>query len=406
MLLNITRARKFMDEHGLDALVAASPENVTYVSGFANWTLYTFQDLVMFAVLPREGDLRLVAAIDAADYLAQVPVATTHTYFYGTFHTERDPDAVLTGAEQGIADVRANAIPVASAFDGLKRALADAGVNSGRIGVDERRFNVTRWNQLTEQLSRYDVSLAGDLFRSIRLIKTEEEIERLRTVVSIVESGMQAAFEAAAPGVSEWDLESVFRSTIAATGGTPGHFETSAGTRSSGCFPSSKDYQLKMGDVVRSDAGGRNLAYWADSGRTRVLGQAPDRLVAAFTALSAGIDAILAEVKPGVPVSTLFTAGVEAVRGGGIPGYKRHHVGHGIGLEMYEAPILAPADPNAIHSFGGGDPLLEPGMVVNVELPYYELGLGGLQIEETLVIRDDGYDLLSAAPRQLLSLQD
>ncbi|MCC6945158.1 MAG: aminopeptidase P family N-terminal domain-containing protein, partial [Thermomicrobiales bacterium] len=57
MLLNITRARKFMDEHGLDALVAASPENVTYVSGFANWTLYTFQDLVMFAVLPREGDL-------------------------------------------------------------------------------------------------------------------------------------------------------------------------------------------------------------------------------------------------------------------------------------------------------------------------------------------------------------
>lgn len=404
MLLNKQRARKYMDEHGLDALVAASPENVTYVSGFANWTLYTFNDLIMFAVLPREGGPRLVAAVDAADYLAQVQVATSHTYFYGTFHTERDPDAVLTGAEKGIAEIRASAIPVASSLDGLRRALADAGIGPGRIGVDERRFNVTGWNRLIEMLTGYEVVLAGDLFREIRMIKTDEEIERLQTVVSIVELGMEAAFNAAAPGVSEWEMESVFRSTIAETGGTPGHFETSAGTRSSGCFPSSKEYRLSYGDVIRSDAGGRNLAYWADTGRSRVLGHAPQRLIEAFDALSAGIDAILAEVKPGVAVSTLFDAGVEAVRSSGIPGYKRHHVGHGIGLEMYEAPILAPPDPTAIHSFGGGNLCLEPGMVVNVELPYYELGLGGLQIEETIVIREDGYSLLTAAPRSLLPL--
>ncbi len=404
MLLNIERAYNAMDENGLDALVATSPENVIYASGFANWTLGAFNDLLMFVVIPRQGDLRLVAAVDAADYLAQVPVATTHTYLYGTFHTERSPDVELTGAEAGIVEVRGAATPAASPVDGLRKALLDSGVPKGRIAVEERRFTHSRWSQLIEQLDGYEVRDGVDLFRGIRLIKTNDEIARLRNVAGIVEEGMQSAFDYAAPGRTEWDLESVFRSTIAATGATPGHFETSAGTRSSGCFPSSAEYRLQTGDVIRSDAGGRYLGYWADTGRSRVLGHPPDALAKHFEALTRGIEAIKALVKPEAPIGELFEAGVESVRAAGIPQYKRHHVGHGIGLEMYEAPILAPHDPNAIHSFGQSDARLEEGMVLCIELPYYELGLGGLQIEDTVVVRRDGYELLTTAPRELLSL--
>ncbi|MEA2597623.1 MAG: Creatinase/Prolidase N-terminal domain, partial [Thermomicrobiales bacterium] len=99
MLLNLERARAIMDERKLDGLVAASAENVTYASGFANWTIYTFKDLEMYVVIPRDGDLSLVAAIDAADYLAQYPTTTSRLYVYGTFHTERRPGVSLTGAE-------------------------------------------------------------------------------------------------------------------------------------------------------------------------------------------------------------------------------------------------------------------------------------------------------------------
>jgi Xaa-Pro aminopeptidase len=158
--------------------------------------------------------------------------------------------------------------------------------------------------------------------------------------------------------------------------------------------------------VIRSDAGGRYLGYWADTGRTAVVGEPPGDLARYYAALQTGISEMLAIVRPGTPVSELFRVGVAAVRDAGIPHYQRHHVGHAIGLEMYEAPVLVESQgANDIHRFGTADTRLEPGMVINVELPYYELGLGGLQIEETLVIRPEGHELLTTANRDLVRRQ-
>jgi Xaa-Pro aminopeptidase len=77
--------------------------------------------------------------------------------------------------------------------------------------------------------------------------------------------------------------------------------------------------------------------------------------------------------------------------GAGIPDYRRHHIGHAIGLEMYEAPLLVE----------GSDARLEAGMVVNVETPYYESGYGGFQIEDTVLVTEAGGELLTKADRTL-----
>jgi Xaa-Pro aminopeptidase len=191
-------------------------------------------------------------------------------------------------------------------------------------------------------------------------------------------------------------MEQVFRETVVVRGATPGHYETTAGRRSAGSFPASAAYRVKPGDVIRADVGGRREGYWADTGRTAVLDIPPARLLHYHAALRKGIDAILRLVRPGARAGDLFRAGVETVRET-IPHYQRHHVGHAIGLEFYEAPILNDAAGPA-----GGDARLEEGMVINVELPYYELGLGGLQIEDTLVVRPGGYELLTAAPRTMI----
>jgi Xaa-Pro aminopeptidase len=143
------------------------------------------------------------------------------------------------------------------------------------------------------------------------------------------------------------------------------------------------------------------MGYWADTGRTAVIGEPPSDLVRYYAALQAGIAELLKRAQPGVAVSELFDAGVQTVRESGIPHYQRHHVGHAIGLEMYEPPVLANAQSSDIHRFGESDIRLEPGMVINIELPYYELGLGGLQIEDTLVIRPDGHEVLTTASRDL-----
>ena len=402
MLLNLERAKAVMAEQGLDALVATSPENVTYATGFANWTLYAFRDMEVYGIIPRAGPVTLVAPIAAADYLAQVQVDAPRLYVYGSYHIAQSPGAALSGAEANLAAIREQAGRHATGTAALAQALTDLEIG-GHLGVDERGTPPARWRSLVAAFPRVTLAEAHDLFRMVRLIKTDEEIARLRTAAQAVEQGMLAAFRRAAAGVTEAELESTFRETVVSLGVMPGHFETTAGTRSAGGFPASADYRIRQGDIVRSDSGGRYLGYWADTGRTAVVGTPPGKLARYHEALQAGITTLLGMIKPGVSVAELYGAALEAVRSAGIPAYQRHHVGHSIGLEFYEAPLLVDGVPEGgrRHAAGAGT-CLEPGMVINIELPYYELGLGGLQIEDTLVIRPGGYELLTTAARGLL----
>jgi Xaa-Pro dipeptidase len=396
MLLHYERARALMAAEGLDVLVATSPENVLYASGLTSWTLDTFKDREVYAIVPYAGPLALIVAVDTADHLAERPAAVEQLYTYGTYHIERNPDARLTGAEARLLRIRETASHHENAQAALRQALVDRGVWGGRIGLDERGMPPTRWQTLQEFLGARTVVPAYEHFRTIRQIKTAAEVDRLRYAARAVEDGIAAAFNIAAPGVTEADLERAFRATVAATGATPGHFETTAGTRSAASFPASAEYRIQDGDIIRADCGGRYLGYWADTGRTMAVGTPPAVLHDYYAALRAGIDALMRAIRPGVAVSALHELGVETVRAAGIPHYRRHHVGHAIGLEMYEAPLLAYAA-----SDGAGDMSIAEGMVLNIELPYYELGRGGLQLEETLVVGRDGVQLLTAASREL-----
>ena len=116
-----------------------------------------------------------------------------------------------------------------------------------------------------------------------------------------------------------------------------------------------------------------------------------DRQRRYFDALAAGHRAALDALRSGTPVGDVFDAAVHGVRRSGIPEYHRGHCGHGIGLQLYDAPLVSPSD----------DTILEPGMVVNVEVPYYELGFGGMQIEDTAVVTDGAPFLLTRAAREL-----
>jgi Xaa-Pro aminopeptidase len=405
MLLNLERAQKIMAENKLDGLLASTAENVTYTTGYSNWPIYTFKDIEAYGALSRSGEIALVVSIDAVDYLAQCPAGTSRIYTYGTFHVGRKAEVKLADAPARIVELRESLIHHPRAVDALKQALHDMQLLGGRIGFDERGMPPQRWRALLETLAGTSVSEAGELFRTIRMIKTEEEIRLLRNAVRAVESGIQTAFANARPGMSEADLQRMIRVVTVLAGANPGHCETSAGVRGAGCFPSSEEYVLQPGDVIRSDCGARYGWYWADTGRTAVIGEPPAELATYFQALHRGIETMLNMIKPGVSAAQLAKTTIASVRDNGIPQYQRHHVGHGIGLEMYEPPILAGAEGSRdIHRLGGENVILEDGMVINIELPYYELGLGGLQIEDTLVVRERGNEVLTTADRGLLKV--
>jgi len=99
--------------------------------------------------------------------------------------------------------------------------------------------------------------------------------------------------------------------------------------------------------------------------------------------------------KPGVRPSRIFDAAMDAVKKSGIPDYRRHHLGHGIGIELYDSPLIRSAqDASVVQLAGASDVPLEENMTLNIEVPYYELGFGGMQIEYTLVITKNGFEFI------------
>ncbi len=152
-----------------------------------------------------------------------------------------------------------------------------------------------------------------------------------------------------------------------------------------------RDAVLRRGEVIRFDVGCMLDGYYSDIARNYSLGQpsAGERALRYYEAILAAEQAAVDAMRPGVPASAVFQAGVAAAREAGIPHYQRTHIGHGIGLEMYDIPLLGPNDHTP----------LEAGMVFEVETPYYELGFPGLQVEDTVVLREGGAEILAGLDR-------
>jgi Xaa-Pro aminopeptidase len=148
---------------------------------------------------------------------------------------------------------------------------------------------------------------------------------------------------------------------------------------------------LRKGGVVRFDVGCNLEGYFSDIARNYSLGQpaAGRRSIDYYNAILAAETAAIDAMRPGVPASEVFHAAIRGARESGIPHYQRNHVGHGVGLEMYDIPLLGPNDNTP----------LEAGMVFEVETPYYELGFPGLQVEDTVVLREHGAEILCQLDR-------
>jgi Xaa-Pro aminopeptidase len=126
-----------------------------------------------------------------------------------------------------------------------------------------------------------------------------------------------------------------------------------------------------------------------------VIGEPSREQKARYDALLAGELAQLELAKPGIVASDLFHVAVEKVKKGALQNYQRTHCGHGIGIAAHEFPTLNAAN---------RDVVVEEGMIFCVETPYYEIGWGGMMVEDMIVIRPGGHELLTHLPRELRPL--
>lgn len=368
-------------------MVATAPENVHYVTNYWSISNEILRTAVVLALIDGNADLRAVVipCSDVASFVAG-GFKPELLYPYGLFFFEG-------GAEASVVQEliqRADASPAQA----LSRALADTGLDQGKIGVDEGQLPASLLPQLQSLVPDSSFSYANDAFREARLVKSPEEVRKLERAAEIAEDALFAALQQVGPGTTEKELAQQYELEVVRRGGRPFFTVVTFGERAAFADTPPTHRALRPGDMLRFDLGAIFEGYRSDIARTAVLGEPSAKVASYYAAMLTGADVAIAAAKPGVKAKDVFEQTVEAVRQAGVGHYRRHHVGHAIGLEVYDALSVAP----------GVETVLEAGMVLCLETPYYELGWGGVQVEDLVHITEQGATLLNKSRRDLVVL--
>lgn len=369
-------------EAPFDAVLSLSPAAVDYATGYRSVSS-AVHGVSGLAALTSPSGLALAGPVaDAAPaFDAGIPEGAYAAY--GRFFFESPGGgARATQLVDQHAD-QAGAISTLVRQHGLEKAS---------VGLESAAATSELRQALAQALPGVTWVDATSWLGAVRSTKLPGELDLLTRAAQSVERAIVAAIDTAAVGVTERSLATVVARAMVDDGQEPRFVVVTSGPRSALADAYASDRPIERGDLVRFDVGGTIDGYWSDIGRTAVVGDPSPRQAQLYEAILAGEEAELALAGPGVAARDVFAKAIEVVeRAGGPQPYRRQHAGHGIGLTVYEPPIIRPDDPG----------LLEVGMTFCFETPYYELGWGGMMVEDALVVTEEGCRRLTSLARGL-----
>jgi Xaa-Pro aminopeptidase len=366
----LVRARDSLRTFSIDALVVSHLPNIRYLTGFsgtAGLLVVTAEDCALIV------DFRYRAA------------ARAHL------------------AEQDLASEIRLVIPEQSYDETLAAVLRETGAR--RIGVEAAHMPVSRFNKLSSALAAAAPTPLRSPDACPALVATERAIETARAVKDDREVGIfrtagrliaEASHEVVAlarPGRTELDVAADIDHTIRRMGFERPAFETIVASGPNSALPHARPGQrvLTAGDSVVLDFGGVYDGYCVDLTRTVQLGDAGPSFRRLFAAVDEAQRAAIQAVRPGIPAGVVDGAARDVLRRYGLEDAFGHGTGHGLGLEVHEEPRVG--KPIA----GQPDVMLEPGMIMTIEPGAYVDGIGGVRIEDDVLVTRDGCEVLTAS---------
>ncbi|MFD2092371.1 M24 family metallopeptidase [Blastococcus deserti] len=351
-------------ERGLDAVLVTNLLNVRYLTGFTG------------------SNGVLLVSVDGADLLGTDGRYTTQA-------AAQAPDVEVLIDRATVA--------------GVARAAVRRG--AGRLGYESHDLTVDGLAQLEKVLADAvaggSVPELASVRRAVeeqRAIKDEDEIESLRRACAVADQALAelAAEGALRPGRTELEVGRELDARMLALGAEAPSFETIVAAGANSAIPHHRPDAtvLRDGDFLKLDFGATVDGYHSDMTRTLVIGHVADWQREIYELVAAAQAAGRAALAVGADVVAVDAASRDVIVAAGHGEHFPHGLGHGVGLEIHEAPGIGP--------LGAGR--LAAGMAVTVEPGVYLPGHGGVRIEDTLVITDDAPELLTLTSKELLVL--
>ena len=337
---------------GLDAALITSDESIAYLTGFKPMQLERF-----FGVVVRpDRSAVIVPALDRG----QIDGAPERL------------DRISYGAES----------------DGIPQ-LAEALAGATKVGVEEDHIIYARTSALERH--GFELAAASGLVMGLRVQKDAAEIERIRVACELVQEGLRRAFEWLVPGVVEQALNARVESFLREQGATDAHPLILFGENAANPHGNPGPRELKNGDVVCADLSACLDGYWGDLTRCATVGPASDWAKKTWQVVFDAQQAANAAAQPGASGRDVDAAQRKIIEAASDLGACLHGAGHAIGLSIHEPPFLVPR---------WTDPLPE-GAVLTIEPGLYKAGVGGIRLEDDVVVRPGGPEILSNLPLEL-----
>jgi len=362
----LTQVREAARQAGVDALVVSHLPNIRYLTGFAG-------SAGAVIVLPRTCllvvDFRYVTAAD-------------------TLTSSLDGEVTLATFERSYDE---------ALVDLLRRE------GSLRIGIEAAYLPVSRFNAISAGVAARAPFPRESPDPSPVLVPTERLVERARIIKDRVEvetlreAGRRLVVIARRvpsfirEGRTERSVAAEIDSAMRAAGFSRPAFETMVASGPNSVLPHARptDRAIRAGDPTVLDFGGVYDGYCVDLARTVQLGAASGPLRQLYVAVGEAQKAAIAMVRPGVASSAIDGAARSVLERYGLGDAFGHGTGHGLGLEVHEEPRIARPSPRL------PDHVVEPGMVFTIEPGVYVPGVGGVRIEDDVLVTESGCEVLT-----------
>ena len=351
------RAQQRIAESGADAALITSRPNVRYLSGLVSSNAAV--------LLPADG-----------------PVVLATDSRYAETAQRECPDLELVIERQ------------------LEPALARLAVKRGyrRLAFEAQDMTVERHDALTGLSDVPELVPLGHVIEDLRMVKDETELDLLARACALTAEAFAQVLGKIEPGRTERSLAVLLERAMIDCGADGIAFDTIVASGQNGAIPhhSPGERQFRLGDLITIDCGAQYGGYHADMTRTVALGEPDAWQREVYDLVAAAQQAGVAASVPGAEIAAVDASARDLIAAAGHADHFGHGLGHGVGLEVHEAPMMAPGRPGT----------LVDRVPITVEPGIYVPGKGGVRIEDTLVVRSGAVtsQILTTTPRDLLVL--